>query len=92
MAGSSLNATVHRVSAFVNAAVVLLNLVGVLIAVNWNRMPSGLADFLAMRITVKNLILIAVCLTGGAITFQAFGLTSPPTAPLRHEFVKIVKA
>ncbi len=93
MPGSSLNVTVQRVSAFVNAAVVLLTLIAVFTCVNWNHMPGGLAAFLAMRITVKNLILVTVCLTGGAVTFHAFGLTSPVlSVPLRHELAKIVKA
>ena len=93
MLGSSHNLTLRRVSAFVNAAVVLLTLVGAFIAVNWNQMPRGLADFLAMRVTIKNLLVSVVCLTAGAITFHAFGLTFPLLrVPLRHELSRIVKA
>jgi exopolysaccharide biosynthesis polyprenyl glycosylphosphotransferase len=93
MLGSSHKITLRRVSAVVNAAVVLFTLIAVFIAVNWHEMPSGLGDFLAMRITVKNLLVVAIFLTGGALTFQAFGLAAPPlSAPLGREIVRIIKA
>lgn len=86
------NVALRRVSAFVNAAVVLLTLIGVFIVVNRNHMPGGLSDFLAMRITIKNLLVTAICLAGGAIAFHAFGLTAPPLTALRHELIRIIKA
>jgi exopolysaccharide biosynthesis polyprenyl glycosylphosphotransferase len=56
-------------------------------------MPKGLADFLAMRVTIKNLLVIAISLIGGSITFHAFRLTFPaPRASFRDELARIVKA
>lgn len=92
MLGMSHNVALRRVSAFVNAAVVLLTLIGVVIGVNRNQMPGGLSDFLSMRITIKNLLVTAFVLAGGAVSFHVFGLTSPPAAAIRHEVVKIIKA
>jgi len=93
MLGSLNTSTVRRVNALVNAAVVLLVLVGVFVGINWDQMPGGLGDFLAMRITVKNLLVSVICLTGGAAAFHAFGLTKlAPHAPLREELVKVTKA
>ena len=91
---NSINAaTLRRLSAFVNSAVVLFALIAVLIGVNWNQMPGGLGDFLAMRITVKNLLVTAVCLTGGATAFHAFGLTKPASGvPFRQELMMVIKA
>jgi hypothetical protein len=87
------NPAVRRVTALVNAAVVLLVLVGVFVGLNWDEMPGGLAGFLAMRITVKNLLISVIFLTGGAAAFHIFGLTKPaPQARLREELVKVTKA
>jgi exopolysaccharide biosynthesis polyprenyl glycosylphosphotransferase len=84
---------VRRISAFVNAAVVLLVLLGVFIGINWDQMPGGLADFLAMRITVKNLLVTVICLVGGASAFHVFGLTKPmPNAPFGKEMIRVTKA
>ena len=91
---SSINSpTVRRVTALVNAAIVLLALVGVFIAVNWGQMPSGLGDFLAIRITIKNLLITAICLAGGATAFHAFGLTKLGLGDsFWQELKKVVKA
>ena len=68
---------------FVNAAVVLLVLLGVFIGVNWGRMPGGFGEFLAIRVTLKNLFLTALFLLPWAMAFRAFGLSRPsPAAPL----------
>ena len=82
-----------RVYAFVNAAVVLLVLLGVFTALNWGRMPSGFSQFLAIRVTLKNLLLAALFLLGCAISFRAFGLSrSSPAAPLWRELLQVTKA
>ena len=84
---------VRRISAFVNAAVVLLVLLGVFIGINWDQMPGGLGDFLAMRITVKNLLVAVICLVGGASAFHVFGLTKPaPNVSFLKELVRVTKA
>ncbi|HEX4227162.1 MAG TPA: sugar transferase [Bryobacteraceae bacterium] len=91
---SSINhPVVRRLNAFVNAGVVLLVLLGLFIGFNWGQMPDGLAGFLAIRITVKNLLLTAICLAGVAAAFRVFGLTKPASgAPLRQELFKVTKA
>ena len=87
------SSAVRRISAFVNAAVVLLVLLGVFIGINWDQMPGGLGDFLAMRITVKNLLVAVICLVGGASAFHVFGLTKPaPNVPFLKELVRVTKA
>jgi exopolysaccharide biosynthesis polyprenyl glycosylphosphotransferase len=82
-----------RVYAILNAAVVLLVLLGVFTGVNWSRMPDGLGEFLAIRITVKNLIVIALFLLACAVAFRAFGLSKPsPARPFWKELVQVTKA
>ncbi len=82
-----------RVYALVNGAVALLVLLGVFTGVNWGRMPAGFGEFLAIRITVKNLIVIALFFLAWALTFRAFGLSKPtPAAPLWKELLQVTKA
>jgi exopolysaccharide biosynthesis polyprenyl glycosylphosphotransferase len=82
-----------RVYAFVNVIVVLLVLIGVFAGVNWYRMPGGFGEFLAVRITVKNLIVIALFLLACAVAFRAFGLSKPsPARPFWKELVQVTKA
>jgi exopolysaccharide biosynthesis polyprenyl glycosylphosphotransferase len=82
-----------RVIAFVNTAVVLLVLLGVFTAVNWDQMPDGLGGFLTIRITVKNLIVTMVFLAACTAAFCAFGLTKPSrSAPFWKELVKVATA
>src|SRR5215469_6035455 len=90
---SSNSPAVRRVIAFVNAAVVLVALVGVFIGANWDQMPDGLGDFLAIRVTVKNLLIATICLIGGATAFHVFGLTRPlRRTPLWQEALRVTKA
>ena len=42
-------------------------------------MPDGFGEFLAIRITVKNLIVIASFFLAWALTFRAFGLSKADT-------------
>lgn len=82
-----------RVYAFVNAAVVLLVLVGVFTGLNWDRMPGGIGQFLAIRVTLKNLFLTALFLLSWTIAFRAFGLSRPsPAAPLWRTLIQVTKA
>ncbi len=76
---------VSRVHAVVNGAVALAVLLAVFVAANWGRMPDGLGGFLAIRITVKNLIVAGVFLLGFAWAFLALGLAKPAR---RGEFWK----
>jgi exopolysaccharide biosynthesis polyprenyl glycosylphosphotransferase len=87
------NPIARRVYAFVNAAVVLLLLLGVFVGVNWARMPEGIGAFLAIRITVKNLLLAALFLLAWVTAFRAFGLSRPSQkAPFWKELVQVTKA
>ena len=82
-----------RVYVFVNAAVALLVLLGVFTAVNWHRMPDGPGEFLAVRITVKNLIEAALFLLACVVSFRVFGLSRPSlAAPFWKEMLRVAKA
>lgn len=83
----------NRVFALVNATVALFVLLGVFIFVNRNEMPNGFADFLALRITVKNLILSALFVLVWLAVFRQFRLSRPwPAAPFRKELIQVTKA
>jgi exopolysaccharide biosynthesis polyprenyl glycosylphosphotransferase len=89
---STIKPTATRIYVFVNAAVALLVLLGVFTGFNWDRMPEGIGAFLAIRITLKNLFLIALFLLAWALAFCAFGLSRPlPVAPLWKELVPVTK-
>jgi len=82
-----------RLYAFVNAAVVLLVLLGVFAGVNWHQMPDGFGEFLAIRFTLKNLLVTALFLLASAVAFRACGLSKPsPAAPFWKELVQVTKA
>jgi exopolysaccharide biosynthesis polyprenyl glycosylphosphotransferase len=82
-----------RVSALVNATVVLLVLLLLFTAVNRHQTPSGFSGFLATRITIKNLIVATLFLAACKAVFCAFGLTTPSrTTPFWKELVKVTKA
>lgn len=81
-----------RVYSFLNAAVALTVLVGVFTAVNWHQMPGGITAFLAMRITMKNLLMVALFLVTCIIAFRAFGLSKPsPSVPFWKELWQVTK-
>ena len=83
----------NRILALVNAVVALSVLLGVFIFINRNQMPDGFAEFLAMRITVKNLILSASFLLVWLVVFRQFGLpTKGPAAPFFSELIQVTKA
>jgi hypothetical protein len=71
---SSHEVIARRVNVCVNTAVVLIVLLGVFAGTNWERMPSGLGGFLAIRVTVKNLIVTAMFLTACTGIFYALTL------------------
>src|ERR1035441_4043120 len=82
-----------RVYVFVNAAVALLVLLGVFAAVNWHHMPDGPGEFLALRITLKNLIEVTLFILACAVSFRAFGLSRPSLAgPFWKELLQVSKA
>ncbi len=82
-----------RVYAFLNAAVVLLVLVGVFIGLNWDQMHGGIGAFLAIRVTLKNVFLTALFLLSWAVAFRTFGLSKPsPAEPLRKTLLQVTKA
>ena len=83
----------NRVYTFVNAAVVMLILLGVFTGANWQNMPDGIGAFLALRVTIKNLFLAVLFLLAWAIAFRAFGLSRPSSAaPFWKELVQVTKA
>jgi exopolysaccharide biosynthesis polyprenyl glycosylphosphotransferase len=82
-----------RVYTLMNATVVLSVLLAVFIAVNWARMPYGFGEFLAIRITVKNALVIALFFLACAVAFRSFGLSKPsPARPFWKELLQVTKA
>ena len=56
-------------------------------------MPDGFGEFMAIRITVKNLILVVLFLLTWVIAFRVFGLSRrSPGATLWRELLQIAKA
>jgi exopolysaccharide biosynthesis polyprenyl glycosylphosphotransferase len=84
------------VYAVVNAAVVLLVLLGVFTGINWSRMHGGFGAILAIRITVKNLFLTALFLLTWVIAFRAFRAFSrsrpSQAAPLGRKLIQVTMA
>jgi exopolysaccharide biosynthesis polyprenyl glycosylphosphotransferase len=81
-----------RIYTLVNATVVLLVLLGVFTAVNRNRMPEGIGQFLAFRITLKNLLVTAAFLLVSTLAYRRFGLSRPSSGPFRQQLVQVTKA
>ena len=82
-----------RVYGFINAVVALSVLLGVFMLVNGDRMPNGFGAFLALRITVKNLILSALFLVSSSIAFRSFGLTgTSAVGSFRKDLFQVTKA
>jgi lipopolysaccharide/colanic/teichoic acid biosynthesis glycosyltransferase len=63
-----------RLCRTVDVVVALSALVGVFIVANIGRMPDGLGDFLAIRLTVKSLLLLAFFCVLWRLIFAGFGL------------------
>lgn len=83
----------QRIFALVNAAVALSVLLGVVLFVNRNQMPEGFAGFLALRITVKNLILSSLFVFVWLVVFRQFSLSRPwPAKPFLSELTLVSKA
>lgn len=82
-----------RVFEFLNAAAVLFVLLGVFAGLNWGVMPRGVGDFLAIRITLKNLFLTALFLLSWAMAFRSYGLAKPsPSVSFSTMLVQVIKA
>jgi exopolysaccharide biosynthesis polyprenyl glycosylphosphotransferase len=81
----------NPVPAFLNAAAALLALLAVFAGVNWHRMPDGFGEFLALRVTVRNLIKTPLFLLGWAAVFGTFAKVRTDE-PLRTEMSQVTKA
>ena len=57
-----------------DSIVVLAALLAAFLAANIGRMPNGLADFLAMRVTVKNLVMLALFIVAWRVLCRLTGL------------------
>jgi exopolysaccharide biosynthesis polyprenyl glycosylphosphotransferase len=62
--------------ATIETAYLLLALTGVLIGTNRNQMPQGLDNFLSMRVTLWNVLLLALLATIWRVVFRVGGLYS----------------
>jgi exopolysaccharide biosynthesis polyprenyl glycosylphosphotransferase len=54
------------------------SLIGVLVQANMQDMPLGIAGFLSMRVTLKNLLLMSLLLVAWAVIFRSLGLYHRP--------------
>ncbi|HKD05119.1 MAG TPA: sugar transferase [Bryobacteraceae bacterium] len=68
------NSIATCVQLLLNAAAAAAVLAAIFTGLNIHRMPNGLGDFLAMRVTVKNVIVMALFVAGWTASFHAFGL------------------
>lgn len=91
---------VHRVNGpfiiklyrFSDLAIALLMLFGVLMATNLRRTPSGIEEFLALRVTVKNLLLLGGFCFVWPNTCRLFGLYNLRLDTHRNEIIRVIKA
>ena len=60
--------------ASIDVLIVLATLGAVVVGGNLDRMPSGLDEFLAIRVTLKNIVLVAFLTVGAPLTFHLLGL------------------
>ena len=67
-----------RFVAAVDVSLVTSALIAVLVATNGDRMPHGLDEFLSMRVTLKNVILLAVFMASTFAVFIFVGLYDAP--------------
>jgi exopolysaccharide biosynthesis polyprenyl glycosylphosphotransferase len=65
---------VMRLVAVIDVATILLTFFGVIVGVNLSRMPDGLDGFLAIRVTVKNVLIVLYLTAGSLMAFRAAGL------------------
>jgi len=63
-----------RLVASVDVVIVLAIFFALIIGINVDRMPNGLDEFLALRITVKNVLVVSSFAIGIAMLMRAFGL------------------
>lgn len=81
-----------RVSASVYALVALLVLLGLFMGFNWGHMPSGLGGFLAIRVTIKNLVVVAIFLAACAMTFYVLNSSKESSRPpFKKELAGIIE-
>jgi exopolysaccharide biosynthesis polyprenyl glycosylphosphotransferase len=66
--------TAGRLTAALETAIALAALAGVLIVTNLNAMPQGLDSFLSMRVTLRNVLLLAVLILGWPLILRVCGL------------------
>jgi len=57
-----------------DAAILFAVLIGVFVAANSDRMPNGVNSFLSLRVTVKNIFLLAAMVVGWPALFRMMGL------------------
>src|SRR5918992_4624797 len=65
---------VERLIAAIDVTTVLLTFLIVLVGVNLGRMADGLDSFLAIRVTMKNVLIVLYLTVGTLIAFRAAGL------------------
>ena len=84
--------SIRRGYAVVTVVVMLSVLLGVFTVVNRDRMPHGLGEFLAIRVTIKNLIVMAIVFITSIAAVRIFELSSFTTAfSLWRELLKVTK-
>ena len=64
----------ERMVTIADTAMMAAVLISVLVLMNLDTMPDGIQSFLALRITVKNVVLLATLVTTWPLIFRVFGL------------------
>jgi exopolysaccharide biosynthesis polyprenyl glycosylphosphotransferase len=65
---------VVRLVAAIDVVTILLTFLIVLVGVNFDRMTDGLDSFLAIRVTMKNVLIVLYLTAGALLAFRAAGL------------------
>jgi len=63
-----------RLVAAIDVGVVLATFLAVIVGINVDRMPNGLDGFLAIRVTLKNMLITGALIAGVLVAFRAVGL------------------
>lgn len=85
--------TSRRVHRYLDMTVAVAVLLGVLVASNAGNLPKGVGGFLAIRVTIKNVLLLAVFALSWVGSFAAIGLYEATiTRSTRSEVLRIFVA
>jgi exopolysaccharide biosynthesis polyprenyl glycosylphosphotransferase len=83
----------ERMITIVDTSIMAAVLIGVLVLTNLDTMPDGIQSFLALRITVKNVVLLTILVSTWPLIFRLFGLYDEDQLPTwLHETTRAAAA